>query len=828
MHRRVTHAAARAATFRFLVLLVLLFNTLSGPTACRDPNDRASSEARETPRVPEASVPSSLEALSGTLEVVPSTLRSSWPRDGTRALPRSEWIQLEFSAPPAAEWVESFRLTCGEAPIGLEAHAVRPTFYVVNPVGELPAATRCIFDWLEGGVVRDFAFHTARRGSPAEVVYDRDAPGLSPPLPDHDFLRAHPGHATGLGFAFERFGGERPLQHFASMLERDLAELDGWSPLTHLQIALSDAADPASLPLSPAESIHPAAALQWIDMDPRSPGFGERIAFQVERREDAGPDGRMQHSLLLHPLLPLRRGGRYALIATRNLRASPERPFEPSIFTQRVLGRPSVDESPAVRRVRSRLRSTLWVAEHYLSPPIPREDMALIVHHTVGSLEGIGRDLALIRRQLGVRPPARASIDRVEGVNDPGDPLEAIVHGTWHAPRWTRGAHFLRDASGTPVIEDSAPIPFTLALPRERALEGAPIVIYQHGNPGNARSEVPIEARRGLAEAGFAVVGFSDVFNRELSRFRSQAGVAILAQWANGFAALRRGGRVPERWLQTHAEQLAFVRFVQSLGDLDLLPRGRPDGVPDLDVEAPFGYQGVSEGANHAPAFLAFAPEIAAATLIAGGAPITGALTHQIDGTLGGAYATRALGGHGRDLWSALVLLQTALDRQDPLNYAPLLFRETIEVEQTRRKASILLQAGLYDRRIPNRMTDALAWAIGPLPLLEPVKREVPFLSQRRAPIRANLSRDATGAYQQVVPFGVVGAGVGPDCRPRMFGLSYARSGHFCAQLAPSAIAERVAFFLSALEGRTPVIGRSLEDLSQAIDPQRANRSITR
>lgn len=786
-------------------MLLTLAPLLALPSfSCGEADPKPSASAPQPASTPPAVAPRSI-------------LVSSWPSDGTEALPRSEWLQLRFSEPPSGELVESFRLLCDETRVDFDAHATRPTFWILNPRGALPADARCFFGWREAGISRRIVFATAGRGRAATVEYDRETPGLSPPFPDDVFLRADADTPTGLAFGFDSLGSlesPRPLHAFVGWLAQDLANLDGFSPLGHLQIALSDAIDPASLPLSPAESIHPASALQLIDVDPRSPSFGERVAYDATRRQDPGPDGRLQHSVLLHPLLPLRRGGRYALIATRSLRASPERPFQPSTFMQRVLGEPREDDSEPVVRVRRRVRSALWVAERRLSPPIPRDDMALVVRFTVGSLEGIEEDLAHVRRQLGVRPLPRYAIEEVVPSADAGDPVEAIVYGTWQVPRWTREGRFERGPGDKPVISAHDEIGFTLALARDRSLDGSPVVMYQHGNPGSARDEVPSEARRGLAAAGYSVIGFTDVFNRDRVTDAAEGEAALFAQWTRMLAALQKARRVSEYWLQTHAEQLAFLRLIDALAELDVLPAGRPDGVPELDGDAPIRFLGVSEGANHAPAFLTFAPEVAAAALVAGGAPIAGAWTHQIEGSLGQPLARLALGGHGRDLWLALALLQAALDRQDPVNIARRWSRDPIEVSGTTRKASVLLTAGIYDRRVPNRTTDALAWVLGPLPMLSPVTRAVPFLHARRGPIRHNLTSFATGAYHQIVPFGLAGAPGEPDCDPARLGDWLARSGHFCAQLAPSAIAERIAFFDSVGEargGEIRAIDRELE-----------------
>ncbi|MBW2291604.1 MAG: hypothetical protein JRG94_04760, partial [Deltaproteobacteria bacterium] len=310
------------------------------------------------------------------------------------------------------------------------------------------------------------------------------------------------------------------------------------------------------------------------------------------------------------------------------------------------------------------------------------------------------------------------------------------------------------------------------------APRGAPLVIYQHGNPGDAGSEVPVEARRGLAGMGFAVLGFTDVFNRELSAGDS-ADSSILNQLASSLVALNQNARLPDYWLQTHAEQLAFLRLAEALRELDVLPLAAPDGYSDLDLAAPLAYLGMSEGANHAPAFLAYAPEIRSAALVVGGAPIAESLTHQIDASGLGDAAQFLMQGNGRDIWLGLSLLQTAIDRQDPIHHARFLYREPVPIDGDLRKPSVLLIAGVEDTRIPNRFTDALAWLLGPIPMIDPAPRVVPFLPLSRAPIRSNIDDRTTAAYSQIVPAGVIGVRASIGCNPKATFVRRYRSRRF-------------------------------------------------
>ena len=264
--------------------------------------------------------------------------------------------------------------------------------------------------------------------------------------------------------------------------------------------------------------------------------------------------------------------------------------------------------------------------------------------------------------------------------------------------------------------------------------------------------------------------------------------------------------RVPEIWTQTSAEQMAFVRAFENLAALDVLPLDAPDGVPEIDRDAPLGYVGVSQGANTAPALLAYLPEIRAAVLVAGGARIMEVLAHQ----QGEPFIERLHAAFPSfnpiDVWVVFSLLQSAYDNQDAHNHARFVYRAPIEVEGSRRKASVLLLEGVGDRLIPNNTTDSLAWQLGAMPLIRPVRREVPFLPVVSAPVTGNVDARTTAAYHQLVPFGAQGLDPAPGCVPPALPESIASEGHYCVQFAEESLRQRVLFLRSALAGGAPTI----------------------
>jgi len=374
----------------------------------------------------------------------------------------------------------------------------------------------------------------------------------------------------------------------------------------------------------------------------------------------------------------------------------------------------------------------------------------------------------------------------------------------------------VRDVGGAPLQTLIKALPFTLALPAAALAGPVPIVMYQHGNPGSSEAEVPSAARRSLAGEGFAVIGFTDTLNRELSAGITDRDQAILAQVAPVLQGILAHAKVPDFWAETRAEQLAFLRLMDGLGGLDVLPLGAPDGVADLDPTLPRGYLGISEGANNGPGIVPYAPEIRAAALVAGGARLGEVLMYQSADlfltVLGAAFPSLT----PTELWTGVSLFQHIYDGQDAHNHARFIYRAPVSAGGTTRKASLLLIEGLNDTLVPNHATDSLAWGLLPLPHLSPVQRAVPFLDVVSGPLTANVDAETTAGFFQYVPTGVPGIDPTPGCAVLV--PSSASEGHYCAQGAAESFRQRAVFFKSALTGVPTIIDPFAEstDLSKS------------
>ena len=740
-------------------------------------------------------------------------LLTATPDFGAAQVPPTTWIVLEFADAVADAARAGFHLACGGIPHGIAVESLDASRLLVNPIGELPGSSNCALSWFGPSGTDFLVFATADVAeTPAVVLYDRDSEGRTAPFPDDFWLVEDAETATGGRLAIDLPGLPSAEADLFESLLHDTRDLDGFSPIAHLVLEFSEAPDPSTLPRTPAESLDPLATVALFRLSP-GPDFASRVAFRLEARSDTTAHG-VSHALLLFPSMPFDPAARYGLVVTRRARAASGKPLRPSPFFEAAMAPALRGESPAVARVRPLALDVLVAVGLFARPALRPDDVALAIRFTVRSTDEIPADLLAVREQIQAAPAPAVVITSIEPDAVAGSPVAAVVKGTWQAPEFRTGRHFARDAQGRPLQMGTNEVEFVLALPDTEAHGAAPLVMHQHGNPGSAQDEVVSYARnRGLAEAGFALIGFTDSLNREVSSEIEDDEEAIIAQIFEIFSALLESRTLPDYWVQTNAEQIAFLRMFDELATLDRLPLGSPDGLPDLDLSLPLTYVGISQGANHGPALLAYAPEVRAASLVAGGGRFTETLLHQQPDLLLDTLTGFFPGLTAADVWTAMALFQTLFDPQDSHNHARFLYRDPIAVGGSTRKASILLIKGLDDSLVPNHATDSLAWALGPIPELAPVHREVPFLTEVQGPVVANIDATTSAAYSQYAPTGVDGIDPTPGCTAafRSSG-SDQPEGHFCAQSAFESLLQQRLFLESAVLDPVPRIVDPFEE----------------
>ncbi len=724
------------------------------------------------------------------------------PADGAVGVARNGAIVLTFAASLDDGNLPDFRLSCDAGAIPLGRDLVEPERLHLEPAGLLPAGQSCLLLWQGPGGGEALGFTTDPLVGETEVVYDRVVGRSLHPFPDDLFLVSDPSLPNGVRVAIPIPSAPGDVQGIFRVLTTGTRSLDGFSPIAHFVIETAEAVDPTTFPQTPAAALEPGASAGLFDVTEGSATFGRRIPFRADIRDDLSVIGVRSHSILAFPSIPLEPGGRYAFVVTNRVRSLSGRPLAPSTFFRAALGPPLPDEAEIVTRARA--LATEAIAAAATHEPLLAADVALAVRATVRTTDDIPRDLLAIKEATLAAEPPSFTLDLTSVRPGPNADVAAVITGTWQAPEWRDGLFLVRDDDGLPVRQGTNEVPFILALPAAAADGPVPITMYQHGNPGSAEREVPGEARDYLGAAGFAVIGFTDNLNREVSVGIDDPVAAITQQVSEIFFSLISSRKLPDFWVQLNAEQIAFVRMLSTLGSIDVLPLGAPDGVPDLDVDAPLTYVGISQGANYAPGLLPYAPEISAAAVMVGGARLAEVLIHQQAEAflvqLGQVFRNMT----PADIWVGLSLFQTIYDVQDQHNHARFLYRQPIEVAGTFRKPSVLLVEGLDDSLVPNHATESLAWALGPIPHLLPVQRSVPFLETVRGPVRANIDADTTAAFFQYVPVGIAGIEPTPGCT--VLSDRSAREGHYCAQSAEESERQRAEFFLSVLDGGAPTI----------------------
>jgi hypothetical protein len=759
-------------------------------------------------------------------------LRDSSPRDGELGFPLSGWILLDFAAAVHERAIDRIELSCGGTPRAMRVHRVTPTRLALDPVGEFDLASRCEVGWTQSGVSERIRFTTGARALPAQIPYDREDLRQVAPYPDDFWLVANPLDPTEHRLRVQMSGFNRTARWLMNALVSGVREFDGFSPIAHITIPLSAPADPDSIPRTPEQSLDPLASIVLFDVTPGSADYASRIPFRLDARTEITRRYE-EHALLLFPSVALKPGHRYGVIVTRRALSHTGASYDPSAFFETVRDESSgLDGSWAVKRAQKLVDEVLAAVA---SGPIAieRADVAFAARFTVRNLDGIADDLGAIRKLTAAGPPPAIEITRVEvepshASRENG--VAAVVHGTWTAPDWRGSDRWLaRDPnSGTPIQTGQQVLPFTLALPRAAYRGPVPVVMYQHGNPGSAREELVDVARDSLAAAGFAVIGFTDVINREVSPPGRPVDERALWQMIHVLLRVMGTSRFPDDFVLTVSEQFAFLRAIQSLAEIpsfaleapgfnraarthgiDVPGGDQPRRIYGIDTRRPLSYLGISEGAHLGSLLLPFAPEIRAAALISPGRRFSEILIHQGSERLRGPLAFL---GFRRlspiDVWVALALVQQGFDDQDPHNYARFLYREPLGIDPPER-ASVLVVEGLNDSLIPNHATRSWVRELGSIPLLGPPGREILGFERVEGAVSGNIDAQTTAAFYQYVPKGVEGADPTPGCDNSALVESSAQEGHYCAQSAEESLRQRVHFFETALG----------EDAPEIIDP---------
>ena len=428
-----------------------------------------------------------------------------------------------------------------------------------------------------------------------------------------------------------------------------------------------------------------------------------------------------------------------------------------------------------------------------------RRRRAGAAHHRAFDRPDRRRLLAIEGSRPSAAPPASYAITAVEA--QPEDsPLAAIVRGTWQAPEWREDdprRYFARDARGRPCRRERSRCRSRWRCRKRRCTGRCRSPCTSTATPAAAENEVPSAARRSLATDGFAVIGFTDILNRELSPGITDPDQAILAQMApvlDGISNKRAGPGLLERDARRDAGLPALLRRARHArraagrrpgrrartrcrraARLPRHQRGRQQrpGLPPLRAGDPCRRD---RGRRRAARRGADPP---------GRRPVPQRARRDLPQPDAGRHLGRrvAVPDHlrppGRAQPRALPLSRPAAGGR----------------HRCASRASWPLE-GLNDSLVPNHATDSMAWSMGPIPHMSircsAPCRSSPWSRRRsQANIDAQTTAGSISTYRPAYP-----------ASRRRRAAKPQPEGHYCAQTAPAALHQRSVFFHQRAAGR--------------------------
>lgn len=564
---------------------------------------------------------------------------------------------------------------------------------------------------------------------PVFALYGAAASSRLTPYPSNRWTRVDPSSPTGLRVDIRAETTTEPFVRdptFAGTVAA-LNRLDGFSTVGPLVVGFSKEIDPTSA----------ASSLVLVDVDDTSPARGRTmplvtVYYSTTGTEATEPD----YTLLAHPREPLRPRTRYAFVVTDGIQTETGAPVRATNETIALLEDEPGEYAESVRRA---LPLT----------GVPKERIVLASVFTTETVHDVLVSMAAERRASP--PPVLTSPFALQESAAPPDKRARFV-ARFDAPELRRpkpvGTFDVVDGKAVP--QGTASIEVSLSFSDATRSGPRPIVIFGHGLGGDKGGTWGTAER--LAELDVAVVGIDAPEHGSRSDPPTPDGKSNLVRSVTGFFAANPDTkqfdmeRVRDNFRQMASDQLELVRLLGTLGTLDVLPVGAPDGIPDLDPTRIL-YLGHSFGSVLAPTVSALAPEIRAACLNVGG---DGLLTLMRDS---GLFRVIIDSFTPPDTPKAEVakffaVAQAIVDPGDPANFARYVTQEPLPGVTGWRGTDVLVQEVHQDNIVPNTSTEILARALG-IPQVGTTTHEVPEMARVPSPATANLPSGVTGGLTQ-------------------------------------------------------------------------------
>jgi hypothetical protein len=584
----------------------------------------------------------------------------------------------------------------------------------------------------------------------AIAIYGAATETMLTPYPSNRYAVADAATATGLRVRVSPETTADPIASSFGSVGEQLNEMDGFStaggvvvmftgPIDLRGITSDPLADPPELepPRDADDYKNPGSPLVLVNVDPNSPARGTAHGL-VPRFWAQAKDSYYttdEFTLIAQPATPLLPGTRYAFAVTSGLKSK---------GGGAVLRSPSMDallrgegDDPYTKEVQAAL------VELESSPVAVKEpDIVLLTTFTTASI--LTPTIAMAKAARASAVPALLEPWSVE------TPLEGDgrvrFRGVYEAPEYRKPAPDgqWQIEGGAPVVQKKVGLEVFLAFADGTKSGPRPVVIYGHGLGGDKDGSWGTAGR--LADINAAVIAIDSPEHG--SRSVGETNVLTSSFAFFGIDPDTQSfdiRRARDNFRQMASDQLELVRFLSSLGELDLLPPGAPDGVPDLDVSRAL-YIGHSFGSVQGPTALALAPEISHAVWNVGGDGLTTLLRDS--GTFSILVnSLRPPGTPDGAVARFFAVAQAIVDPGDPLNYARFGTLEAMEGVPDWAPRDVLLQEVIDDHIVPNSTSEALARAAG-LELIDAI-RPISGVKSVPGPVMSNLPSGSTGAISQ-------------------------------------------------------------------------------
>lgn len=495
--------------------------------------------------------------------------------------------------------------------------------------------------------------------------------------------------------------------------------LDGFGKNSPAFFRFTDDLDPSTLPATPEASLADDASVYLIDLATRA-RVPSVATFYADKTMTIGP-----HHLAVRPYpgFPLDDATAYAVVITDRVHDIYGDPLAPADGWALIAGHGGSTHVADARAVYQPLLDALDAGG----------GRADVVDATVFTTQHSMATVPALRKAIyAAAAPVATGVTAGTKTN----PAFAEYVGTYDAPNFQRGTVPYHDsggdivigADGAAVVQRMESLRFAFTVPTAAAPPaGYPVVIYQHGTGGDYESFVDDGTAASLAQSGLAAISMDQVLHGP----RNPGGDAELDffNFANPLAAR-------DNALQGAADGFSQHRLLASL------PAAVGHGLK-LDLTHVYFF-GHSQGGSTGPGFVTFEPDLAGAVFSGTGGNLTLGLLAKTEPLNIPDLVTTFVRDDPVDVNNpSLALVQTWMDRADPVNFAPLMVRQPPAGQAPR---NIYQTEGYTDHYAPNPGIEAFATALGGDLALVPMHHDLEGITLRGGTTRAlPFSHNAAG-----------------------------------------------------------------------------------